>query len=105
MTQLTDKTLEELQQLITDAQTQLKVAQYDQRKEVFAKIRALAESINVRVKIYENEKAVIKKMSGKVPAKYRHPDDFSKTWTGRGMPPKWMRELIDVGHTKEEYLI
>lgn len=29
---------------------------------------------------------------GKVPPKYRHPDDPQKTWTGRGHKPVWVKE-------------
>lgn len=29
---------------------------------------------------------------GKVPPKYRHPDDPQKTWTGRGRKPVWVKE-------------
>ncbi|MBK1725835.1 H-NS family nucleoid-associated regulatory protein [Halorhodospira neutriphila] len=29
---------------------------------------------------------------GKVPPKYRHPDDPQKTWTGRGRKPVWVKD-------------
>lgn len=29
---------------------------------------------------------------GKVPPKYRHPEDPSKTWAGRGRKPAWVRD-------------
>jgi DNA-binding protein H-NS len=27
--------------------------------------------------------------------KYRNPSDPEKTWTGRGKPPRWLKELAD----------
>ena len=38
-----------------------------------------------------------KKIDGakKVAPKYRHPDDASLTWTGRGLKPKWVVKLLD----------
>ena len=101
MTDIKNKSLEELHQLIADAQAQLKIVQRSKQKEVIAKIKELAESIGVTVEIHEDSKD----SSAKVPAKYRHPDDYSKTWSGRGMTPKWLKTLVDSGHSKEEFLI
>jgi len=36
--------------------------------------------------------------------KYRSPDG-EKTWSGRGAMPKWIRELEEAGHSRDEYLI
>ena len=38
-----------------------------------------------------------KKTKKKVPPKYRHPDDNSLTWTGRGLKPKWVSLLLENG--------
>lgn len=44
------------------------------------------------------------KAGGTVKAKYR--DSVSgKTWSGRGLTPKWLREAIAAGRRKEEFLI
>ena len=101
MTDIKNKSLDELHQLIADAQAQLKIVQRSKQKEVIAKIKELAESIGVTVEIHEDSKD----SSAKVPAKYLHPDDYSKTWSGRGMTPKWLKTLVDSGHSKEEFLI
>jgi DNA-binding protein H-NS len=29
--------------------------------------------------------------------RYRHPDDASQQWTGRGRQPKWVKEWVDGG--------
>ena len=41
----------------------------------------------------------------KVAAKYRNPADPRQTWSGRGLPPRWMAELIDKGSKREDFLI
>jgi DNA-binding protein H-NS len=41
----------------------------------------------------------------KVPPKYRHPNDPSKTWAGRGMPPKWLSAELAKGKKLEDFLI
>ncbi len=34
---------------------------------------------------------------GKVAPKYRHPQDASLTWTGRGKRPRWVDEVLKAG--------
>ena len=38
-----------------------------------------------------------------VPPKYRGPN--GETWTGRGLPPRWLAALIAAGAAKESFLI
>ncbi len=43
------------------------------------------------------------KRKGKAsPARYRHPDDISLTWTGRGRRPNWIVAALEEGRTLEE---
>lgn len=44
-----------------------------------------------------------KKPSAAVAAKYRGPN--GETWSGRGLTPKWMANLIAQGQSKETFLI
>jgi len=92
----------ELQSVIENAGKALKDKQANKRKEVISQIRDLAASIGVTVDILETDKKPVRK-GAKVAAKYRHPNDQDKTWTGRGMMPKWMRELLDAGHDRSEF--
>ena len=92
----------ELQTVIESAEKALKAKQANKRKEVMAQIRELAASIGATVEISEGEKKSTRK-GVKVPVKYRHPSDVSKTWTGRGVTPKWLQALIDSGHDRSEF--
>ena len=38
---------------------------------------------------------------GKVPPKYRHPENSEVTWSGRGRTPKWVQEYKDKGKLKK----
>lgn len=40
-----------------------------------------------------------------VGVKYRHPDDPSLTWSGRGRPSRWLAELISKGHKREDFAV
>ena len=101
MTDIQNKSKEELLALIAEAQTQLETLRRSQRKEVIAQIKELAVSIGVTVDIHETSKAT----SAKIPAKFSNPDNPSQTWTGRGMAPKWLKDLVEKGHNKDEFLI
>lgn len=94
----------ELKAVIERAEIALKNKQVHKRKEVIAKIKELAASIDVMVEIHEESKKTQRAVS-KVPIKYRHPQDTEKTWTGRGMTPKWMQALLDKGHDRSEFKV
>ena len=101
MTDIQNKSKEELLALITEAQTQLDAIKRSHHKEVIAQIKELAASIGVTIEIHETSKTT----SAKIPAKFCNPDKPSQTWTGRGMAPKWLKDLVEKGHNKDEFLI
>ncbi len=94
----------ELQAVIESAEKALKLKQANKRKEVIAQIKELAASIDLTIEIIETEKKSVRK-GVKVPVKYRHPEDQEKTWTGRGVTPKWMRDLLNSGHKLSEFQV
>ena len=102
MTEYQNLSESELQAVIENAEKALKNKQANKRKEVIAQIKELAASIDVVVEIHEPEKKPARK-GAKVAIKYRHPDDQDKTWTGRGVAPKWMQELLNSGHDRSEF--
>ena len=42
---------------------------------------------------------------GKVPPKYRNPENPEETWTGRGRQPRWLAALTAEGRQVEAFLI
>jgi DNA-binding protein H-NS len=102
MTEYQNLSERELQAVIENAEKALKNKQANKRKEVIAQIKELAASIDIIVEIHEPEKKPARK-GAKVAVKYRHPDDRNKTWTGRGVAPKWMQELLNAGHNRSEF--
>lgn len=94
----------ELQAMIENAKKALDAKQASKRREVIAQIKELAASINATVEIIDNDKKLTRK-GVKVPYKYTHPEDASLQWTGRGVAPKWMQDLIARGHDKSEFAI
>lgn len=94
----------ELQSMIENAKKALESLQAGKKKEILAQIKELAASINVSVEITENDKKAVRKGVA-VPFKYKHPTDETKKWTGRGVAPKWMQDLLSKGHSKAEFKI
>jgi DNA-binding protein H-NS len=102
MTDFQNLSAEELQAVINNAEKALKNQLVNKRKDVIAEIKRLAASIEVNIDIQETEKKSTRKGT-KAAIKYRHPDDAEKTWTGRGVMPRWLRALLDAGHSKSEF--
>lgn len=94
----------ELQAIIDQAEKVLKNKKLQKRKEIIVQIKLLADSINANVDISEEGSSTDKKRK-KVAPKYRNPNDNSQTWTGRGVPPKWVQALTNAGHDRSEFLI
>src|SRR3546814_5123912 len=42
---------------------------------------------------------------GKVAPKYRNPANAKETWSGRGLQPRWLAELVRQGRKAEAFLI
>lgn len=42
---------------------------------------------------------------GFVKARYRNPNDFDETWSGRGKKPKWAEQYVKEGGKLEDLLI
>lgn len=94
-----------LQQLIAERETldqKIKELQTEARSEAIAKIRAIVADHGLEQQDIFTSRASSKtgKLSGmKVAAKYRDPETGNE-WSGRGIPPVWMR-----GKDKKDYLI
>jgi len=98
----------ELAKLIGSAQKTLRDRQLEKRKEVVAEIKQLAASIGYSVELTEisPENAAGSTRKGtKVPVKYRDPENPKHQWSGRGMQPKWLRELIEHGRSLDEFSV
>ncbi|MGD7034926.1 H-NS family nucleoid-associated regulatory protein [Methylotuvimicrobium buryatense] len=104
MTDFQNLSENELQAVILNAEKALKAKQANKRKEVINQIKELAASINVTVEFIDDEKKSARK-GIKVPVKYRHPNDPDKTWTGRGVMPKWLQSLVEQGRDRSEFEI
>ena len=70
-----------------------------QRVEALDKIKEIAEIAGIDL----SELAKARNAKSKV--RYRHPNDNSKTWAGRGRKPFWLIEELAAGRNLAEFAI
>ena len=75
-----------------DRQAAIKAAEATTRAYGFSLGEVLPAPQRRRTKVY-------------VPPKYQHPEDPMRTWSGRGRPPTWVREMLEDGKALEDIKI
>ena len=60
-------------------------------------VRAFAKARGFALEELVGKEVKIKVPTGKVKVKYRHPENASLEWTGRGRQPKWVAEWLAKG--------
>ncbi|MBS1303452.1 H-NS histone family protein [Loktanella sp. SALINAS62] len=95
--------LDDLKKLQKDVGKAIDGYEQKQRKEALTAAEAVAREHGFT--LAELTGASIKKTKAVSPPMYRHPENPEQTWTGRGRQPDWMKEAIENGHTKDEFLI
>jgi DNA-binding protein H-NS len=85
-------------------------AEYDGRrlKELKAEIEKMLADEGYTLNDIVEGRGRSKRASGgavKAPAKYRHPENASLTWSGRGRQPGWYKEALEAGKTPEDLLV
>lgn len=97
--------LEELEQLKADVEAAIQTAKIRRKQEALAAAQAQAQQFGFELSELVGD--VKQTKSGRAPAlpKYRHPENPSLTWSGRGRKPAWFTEAIEQGMKQEDLLI
>lgn len=91
---ISNLTAAEIVQLQKDLKERLNEQVREEQLELVDRIRGLIEDSGFEYRAFtsflhdELRKRVVK---------YRHPEDETLTWSGRGRWPFWLRELVDSG--------
>ena len=99
---LDSMTKDELQKLRKDTERKLK--DYDQRRRAEARSAAEKAAKEHGFSLEELVGAGRRGGSKSVP-RYRHPENASITWTGRGRKPGWVNAHLESGGTIEDLAI
>ena len=89
--------------LIRDRADKIRLEKLDEAKaQIISEMRERFEQLDLD---FEEELGLNRGRRGKsiLPPKYRSPD--GKTWSGRGMPPQWIRDLEEEGGNREDYRV
>ena len=101
---LSKLSVEELQTLAQDIEREIVTRREAERERVLTQMRELAASLGMSLEdVLKMERG--KGGGGIVPPKYRHPEDPSLTWTGRGKRPTWVNEALAAGKSLEDLAI
>lgn len=96
-------TLKDLLSQIESLQSQVSEVRQNEVSDAIAKVRSIIDEYQLTANdIFPSSrgsKSSAKKVGSKVAAKYRDPLS-GKTWSGRGLAPKWL-----AGKNKDDYLI
>jgi DNA-binding protein H-NS len=101
---LSKLTIEELESLARDIEIEVVSRREAERERVLQQMRELAASIGTTPEdLFRRSGKLPEKVA--VAAKYRHPDDPSLTWSGRGKRPLWVTEALAAGKTLDELAV
>lgn len=107
--QLDNLSIEELEQVISDARRLIE----KKREEAVARARADIERIAATTGYSLEDLLGMGKPRARAPSrvqkpvaeKYRNPRDPSQSWSGRGKRPRWLQDLLQQGATLESLQI
>lgn len=99
---LADMSFKELEALRSDIDDEIVSRQ--RKQAAIEEIRALAaaKGINLEDLSREIKTSPGRGSLGPAPVKYRHPSDPDKSWSGRGLKPKWFNEALNSGFKLED---
>jgi DNA-binding protein H-NS len=96
---LSKLSIEELQGLARDIETEVVSRREADRERVLNQMRELAASLGMSLEdVLRQEKG----KGGTVAAKYRNPENPALTWSGRGKRPGWVNEALASGKTLDD---
>jgi len=97
---LSKLSIEELEALARDIETEITTRREAERERVLQQMRELAASIGTTPEeLFRRAGKLTEKV---VAVKYRNPDDPSQTWSGRGKRPQWVVDALAAGKTLDD---
>ena len=100
---LKELSLKELRQLQKELAKAISTYEDRHKAEARAKLDAIAKEMGYSLADLIGSE--VKPNRAPVPAKYRHPENPSLTWSGRGRKPLWFVAALDAGKTPEDLAI
>jgi len=99
---LSKLSIEDMEILAKEIETEIVTRREAEKERVLQQMRELAASIGATPETLFGKGG---KAAKEVAVKYRHPDDPSLTWTGRGKRPLWLAEALAAGKTLDDLAV
>ena len=100
---LSKLSIEEMQELAREIENEIVTRREADRERVLQQMRDLAGSLGMTLEDFLRQERGRGRGAGPaVAVKYRHPEDSSLTWSGRGKRPNWVNEHLNSGKSLEE---
>lgn len=103
---LSSMSLADLRNLQEQIKQETKKREHQEVQKARDQIMQIAQSIGMPLKDLMSVTARAPKAAnagtGSVAVRYRHPDDASQQWTGRGRQPKWVKEWVEGGKSIDQ---
>jgi DNA-binding protein H-NS len=94
----------QLRELSEQVEKQLVRAVKREREEAVEQIMGIAHSMGMPIHALLEKIGPIKaRKSTKPTTAYRHPDNPSLEWSGRGPRPRWVKEAVESGKNLEDF--
>ncbi len=81
------------------------ISTYEDRQKAEARVKVEALARDLGYSLAELVGTETKPSRAPAAAKYRHPENPSLTWSGRGRKPQWFLEALEAGKTASELAI
>ncbi|NLD08930.1 MAG: H-NS histone family protein [Xanthomonadaceae bacterium] len=95
--------VEEIESVIASASREIEKRRLADAKKIKKQIKRLLDDSGLSFDDVFEERNPRK--GRKVPPKYQNPDNPEEKWSGRGKMPVWMREKVEAGADREDFLI
>lgn len=96
----------ELKSLLDQIPSEIKSREKQEKNRIRQELEALAARSGYTLdELFGEAREKVRKVTKPVAVKYRHPQDASFVWTGRGRQPKWIVEFIAAGGVLENLTV
>jgi DNA-binding protein H-NS len=89
----------DLRNLQEQIKQEMKKREHQEVQKAREQILAIAQSVGVPLKDLLSS---TRGKTGTVAVRYRHPENASQQWTGRGRQPKWVKEWVEGGKSLDK---
>jgi DNA-binding protein H-NS len=99
-----EMTLSELKGLYKHVTKAIDSYEARQKQQALAELEAKAQELGFSLSELTGASGLKSKQKSGQP-KYRHPDDATITWTGKGRQPDWFKQAVTGGVSPDDLLI